>query len=338
MIGFRLGLRHFLKVLKFSLTKSMGINRSWALRVGWTYPLACLLFVSCETTPPVDDSLSPLKANLYTQELSGCGKRGYGTLACSNFNSDISFLMFYKGDFVIRSTCGFNRSFRFEKLGWMTFEWQELFEHKSSDTRLCLFETVQSIDGFDSPLLGRFIAVDEPYPDAIARIHGSLFIGAVSFQRIRGYGGSDVLEFPYVFKSGKLRVTGCGFEDVVSYDSKEGVVSYRLRDLSRPCVYQFRFRGERVNRYFVLDLSEYSSDYNSLSDPMISFSDGEYLVEWDGPVAVTGHDSEFYWTDSDIEFEAVDGMTHFIRALTGIGRYNLLGIRGGRVVWRPLIF
>lgn len=312
--------------------------------VGLWCLLAAIFTVSCHHMPPTDDFMKPKDAGFYSQELSACGQRGFH-IGCPNFYSDLNIHLFYAGNLFIKSDrCGYERSITFEELGWRTFTHEELFENKPEDETFCDFEIVQTPDNWDAPLRGRWVvATPNEGLSAIAQIRRQTFIGIAGIQIKEGYAGGEYIYFPYQFGKGEFLVTGCGFDEVYPYDHSQGNVKFNLGLLEKPCLYKFGFfrdDKERKEREFSLSVSFFSDDYVKLPDPIVSLDSGDmwYSIDYVGPIAATNYDGTYNWKDNSFGFPGMRGKTHFIRAITGIGRYNLLGINNGEIVWRPLTF
>ncbi|GAB1376787.1 hypothetical protein MASR1M48_16390 [Lactococcus petauri] len=292
-----------------------------------------LTITSCGSLPE-DKSMSPVDAGLYLLEIrSSCGVDS-GLHGC-HYNSltdleskTLSFPVAFQGEYeIVSERCNLSIKQSFKGESFVTYKWSDLLKNKSPDAIACLFSLRVKIDGVRS-IMGQFLLEDsQEFESVKANFMGRDYEGVVSYQLPNDSNLDNVLKIP---DSAQIEYEGCG-----ASGNKIGS-EIGLKEMfpeKKSCLMAIAGINEKLS-IGTFNLKFYDSKYSALPYPKISYNGKKLTIEADPIVGIVSINNK--WKKSHkMSLSVKKGETAWIRLLTSNGRFLLLGIKDGGIVWKP---
>lgn len=289
-----------------------------------------LMLSSCGSMPK-DNSLSPVDAGLYVLEMrSSCGY-DVGLHGC-HFNSQtnleekfVQFPVAFKGEWeIVSDRCNFSSKQTFDGQSWVTFSWAELLKNRNQSAVACLFSMRVKIDGVRS-LMGQFLLEDnEEFESAKIRIFDRNYVGVAYFQLKK----SSSLDSFVELEAQEVEFEGCGASGV---EQSNKVLLSKLFPDRKSCLMALGGVSDTFS-IGTLNIKFYDDKFVDLPMPKISYKNGKLSIEADEIVGVVAINDR--WKKSNkMSLKVKSSETVFVRLLTSNGRFLVIGVQNGRVVW-----
>jgi hypothetical protein len=311
------------------------------------YVILVFLLTACGTVP-VDTTPAPIDNGLWTLELRTETKVDVGLMSDFIGNGSLSFPVIKDGRYSVRSErCNYNneQNYSVDGIDYITLDYQELVKDKPTKEFACIFNIQVFVNGFDKGIQGQFLLARKDFPAPIAKINGRTFDGLGYYQfRENDQKTSVFTELTFELnKPGTTFFAACGNKNSKRFTSNP---SWTLFELGYPgiknCVYDIAFKfDDGTTALFTFNMHSFSKVID-VPTPVIQYKKGKLTLKAPSPVAAMATDGVWETTGSVSNEVALKKTVSpdeviYVKIITANGRYKLLGIKNGVVVWTPSI-
>ena len=315
--------------------------------------LVMFMAVACGQLPK-DNTPPPIDNNFYSLEMSSCTDN-VGLLACGfkqeEMDKELVIPVRHTGELVISSEkCAFPYSKRFQDEKEIRIKYSELLTNAQGEDS-CVYDVKLFIDDFAKGFRGLFVLYNT---DGLEPLSGKLFnkpfTGSLDFQFKKGQmipTSNLVLEAPF---KGKVVLDGCGYSQVVkSFDKTHEIQLSELITKESLCVITAAMisdNEEDIPRFGKIIVSQYENVI-PLTNPGIEllkeFGKEKLKVTGNPTIAGMGidnHEKLFkgILAEKSLKVDDEKDKVHTVRMMTTNGRYLMIKVKNGEVVWIPKIF
>lgn len=303
----------------------------------------CIFIYSCGRIP-VDKTPAPIDNNLWTLEMSTSENTDVGLIGVSYYRSEgaeeyVDIPLIGKGTLTIRSQrCLYENVQTYDVGDWAIrrFSISDLVAKVPSSEFACIFNIVMFVEGLDKGFQGQLYVQIKEQDELPLKftLNGKNFTNIGWYQFRQGSTFANDISFA-LGKPGKLLVAGCGRDLEIPF---QGDLTLPLRDLiGTPrlpgCVYTI---GAQYNDGTIaiaeLNLKVFSESVVSLPDPALEYENERLKVTADPVVAYLGID-DYFKKKNQLSRKVKKDETALVRLMTANGRYKLLGVKNGEIVW-----
>ncbi|MDD3412538.1 MAG: hypothetical protein PHY47_00905 [Lachnospiraceae bacterium] len=315
-----------------------------------------LMFVilsSCGSIPQ-DPTMPPMDGNLRTLEMASCGKRDVGILGCETNLDDgiLEIPVLYAGEIHIRSdNCNFFENKRYGGTQVLTYYHKDLIANKPSTEKSCIYDIKVFISGYDKGLRGEFFLSDKEfrYPEFkifsqsfeglgwIQVKEGTDLVNSISFKVAdpgiifwecgqrkgeKSYEANPQISFEEIFKAYIFEKDSCYLNvGIIPNDPKKEVMMAKIA------------------------VNVFDKSITSLSEPTFEFKKGirkySLKVIADPYTAGIQVKNKFKITKGTkvktFKIRVNKNEEVPVRIITAGGRYLLLKVKNGEVIWKNYI-
>ena len=302
------------------------------------------LLGSCGSLP-YDNSPAPIDNGLWSLELIHEGQRDLGLMG-STFDIPgerfVEFPIWGKGVYSVRSKrCNLELSqeFKSNKLQYVKIKLKDLLKDMPPSEFACIFNIQVFVDGMDKGIQGQlFLVREEEDIDFVeVSILGKQYLG-VSHLQIKDSANTNTEVLFSVRKRGTFFFQGCERRGEVKFSGSFKLpLSFIVGDTPKQCVYTFGFEFEDGTfGIHEFNFKTFRTTVVELPNPIITYEKEELKVEASDPVGYVSIDTKIRKGNTISKKVKKDELA-WVRCVTSNGRYLLLGVRNGEVVWNPSI-
>jgi hypothetical protein len=305
-----------------------------------------LLMFGCRSIP-YDSSPAPINHNKMTLELHACNKQEVGLNGCfykDSLTETLEVPLWGKGEYQIKSErCNFFENKRYENSQRLELSFETLLSEKPEEESTCLYNIKVFIDGFDNGFEGFFLLSK-----------GDLKPLEFQFQdkEYLGYAGVQIKEGNVV--QGRIRIKaetsgivvweGCQAKGQRRYQQNPEI-NFQEIIAGTPvpaasCVLSMGIIPDKESipvEYGKIHINIFEKVIQSLPQPSLSYKNKRLTVVADKVVAILsiGNSWAFRKGNKIKKFTAKvnQGEEVNVRIATSNGRYMLLKVKNGKVLW-----
>ncbi len=312
--------------------------------------IICTAIMLAGCSIPQDRSPAPIDHGLRTLEMASCEKRDVGLLGCFFSVEDpigtLSIPLYHKGEYVITSKqCDYNLNKRYDKKRELTLSYAELLKNKPHDDMNCLYDVKVFVDGFDKGFRGSFLLVRKGYKSTTFSYRKKNYTGIGGIQLREGNPTDHKITFPDIAYPGLMFWEGCSsdgelkFEESPSIDFKD-LFSSAYQSENDSCILTIGVIPDDNQipvEYGKYQINFYGNPVVTLAYPSISYKKEKLKVRFDKLVAayyVAGKQKIRRTNSSRKVTRTVKrDQVVWLKWATSNGRYNLIKIQNGEVIW-----
>jgi hypothetical protein len=307
-----------------------------------------IIMVGCRSLPH-DKTPAPINNNKMTLELQACEKQEVGLIGCS-FNErqdgSLKIPVWYAGEYQIKSEkCDYTYSSRYEGTQIVEHTFQDLLANKPEKDDTCLFNIKVFIDEFDNGFEGFLLLSKEEFKATEFSFKNQQYIGYLGIQLKEG----QSLEDKFVFKAetpGLIFWDGCQNDGDKEYEKnpeisfKEIITGFPTRKDS--CVLSIGLIPEDESlpvELAKIHINIFEKPVADLPRPVITYNKNKekLTVRADKLVAVIGIGNNYSIKKGNgkkkfTAYAAKDQEIN-VRIATSNGRFMLLKVKNGEVLW-----
>lgn len=299
------------------------------------------IFASCGQLPR-DNSPAPIDHGHYTLEMHYGNSFDVGLLgAKEDFDSPkighLKIPVWHKGKISVESKrCVYSKTKDFSDKEEIKFSTRELIKNAPNEEFACIFNVYLFVEGLDRGLQGQFYLLrDEGFSPIDFNILGTKYNTVGWHQFAKGYNPNIRVEFN-TNKSGTIFFQGCGASDQKSFSSNP---SFKLGELipdGSSCLMTVGLIYDDGSKAIAeLNLKVFSNKVLEIADPSIEFKRKRLKIRSRKPVGYVSINDK---TKKGRRLsKRVGNSTAWVRLVTANGRYKLIGVKKGDIVWRPSI-
>lgn len=312
--------------------------------------LILLLFTGCQSIPQ-DPTPAPIKNNLLTLEMSSCGQTQVGLIGCfykDDLKPTLTIPLWEKGEYQIKSDrCNFFENKRYMSQQDLVISYETLLANKPQFENTCLYNIKVFIQGFDFGFEGFFLLTDiDTFKPAAFSFGKESFDGHAGLQTREGAEVLDSFKFerPY---SGTLVWEGCNVSGEVAFN-KNAKLDFKTIfpgyiTTKDSCILTLGVIPDDENlprELAEIHFNIFDKSVVPLNDPTITYKNEKLKVVADKLVAgiVIDKDVSIEHGNKEKSFSSSvkKDQEVFVRLLTSNGRYLLLKVKNGEVLWKTL--
>lgn len=309
------------------------------------------MFAACGSVPQ-DHTMPPIDGNLYTLELASCGKRDVGLLGCAiEANGSLELIAIHKGEYQIKSNrCNFFENKKYSEDGKIAFSYEKLTANKPASEKNCLYDVMLFVDGLDKGFRGQFLLVEKEFKFANFEFLNQKFNGIGQIQIKEGSEMLQSLKFEAA-TPGTIFWEGCKKSGEKNYKSNpeiafKEIISDYLTEGST-CILTIGLMPNDLDKeveYAKFHISVFDKSIVSLAEPQVSekqrFGKWYATVRADALVAAIAVGDNWKITKGTKEKKftsRIQSDEYYVRVATANGRYMLLKVKDGGIVWKNYI-
>jgi len=302
------------------------------------------LLASCQSIP-LDHTPAPIDNGLWTLELTDeQGHKDLGLLGAKFSTTEGRYFripLFHKGQYSIRSKrCAFSvdQQFKVKKSGEVRFYFKDLVKNMPDGEFACIFNVVLFLDGLDKGFQGQFYLLkDEGFESIEVELMGKKYKDILWFQMSEIASTNIQLRFP-VEQGGTIFFEGCGRSDEVKF-TRTFVLPLKWFVGVEPeqCIYSIGMEYDDGTKGILeFNFKVFNKEVLAIARPVIRYKKGKLTLRSSKPVAYMAINGNF---KRRRRVSKKVGPDNYVWAsyVTANGRYGLLGIKNGRIVWTPSV-
>lgn len=305
-----------------------------------------VLMFGCRSIP-YDSSPAPINHNKMTLELSACNKQEVGLNGCfykDSLAETLEIPLWGKGEYQIRSErCNFFENKRYENSQKLELSFETLLSEKPEEESTCLYNIKVFIDGFDNGFEGFFLLSKGDLKPLEFRFQDKEYLGYAGVQIKEGNPVQGRIRIK-AETSGIIVWEGCQVKGQRRYQQNPEI-NFQEIIAGTPvpaasCILSIGIIPDNESipvEYGKFHINIFEKVIQSLSQPSLSYKDKELTVVADKDIAVLSIGDS--WT-----FRRGDNLKRFtakvkqneevnVRIATSNGRYMLLKVKNGEVLW-----
>lgn len=306
--------------------------------------MLCFL-LGCSSVPE-DPTPAPLDNNLFTLEMASCDKRDVGILACPlSSGGNLEVPLWGEGEYQITSNnCNFSRNTRYDGDQVVKFSYQDLWDDSQDQ---CVYDVKVFIDGFDKGFRGQFLIIRDDFKSPRFTVLRQEFDGMGAVQIREGASVAEQSIQLLVDKPGTVFWSGCRRNDEKQFDSNPKIKIKEFIDkplfASDSCILTIGIEPEdgSETQLATLSISIFDKPIVLLPEPSISYKRKKLKITADRIVAALGIGNEFKIKKNDrlkkMSAKVKKDQTALVRLATANGRFMLLKVRNGKVIWKNFL-
>lgn len=308
--------------------------------------LSFVVLIGCQSIPQ-DTTPAPISHNKMTLELQSCNKQEVGLLGCFFDDSQTGQLivpLWNKGEYQIQSDrCRFFENKKFEKTTKLTIDYKKLLAERPEEEGSCLFNIKVFIDKFDNGFEGFFLLSKGDMKLISFDFEKESYLGYAGLQFKEGMDIQSSFDFK-AETPGTLIWEGCLHDGELKYEKNpklpfKDVVSGILipKDSCVLTVGLIPDDESKPVEYGKVHINVYEKTIVSLPDPILEYDKEKLTVRADKLVAgiTIGDELSIEKGNGNKKFSAKvpKDKEVIVRLFTSNGRFMLLKVKNGVVVW-----
>lgn len=302
-----------------------------------------------------DKSPAPIDHNMKTLEMTSCGKTDVGLLGCfydQTKEGTLEIPLWYKGEYQVRSDrCSYSLNQRFEGNTKLVLFYQDLLKDAPNTENECTYTINVFIDGFDYGFRGQFTLIKGDYKQPVFEFMNRNFVGYAGIQ-IRE--GASMTGQKLKFKAdspGVIYLDGCGISKNFPYKKDPEFLFSEIMDgyltSAVSCILTVSLLPDDISlegELGMITINVFDKPVIDLANPAIEYSGEKLKVTFNDKVyAAIGVKDKFVVRRNFKKLEEVISVdarpddSIYVRMATSNGRYKLLKIKNGVIVWSNLV-
>lgn len=302
-----------------------------------------IILASCGQLP-IDKSPAPIDYGHLTLEMHYGAQYDLGTLGTSvDFSqpgdTKLKIPVWNKGELSITSKrCAFDKTAKYgKKKKEFYFDLKELLQFAPTSEFACIFNVYLYVEGLDRGMQGQFYVMKktEGIDDIYFKILGHTYKSVGGYQFAEGY--NERLEVNFIAdKPGIIFFEGCGAKGEKSFALNPSFTLEELAPEKKSCIITFGIIYDDESRAVAeLNLKVFSNTVLQIPDPIMTYDNGTLEITSEEPVGYVGIGSS-YRRGLSVTANVGDRL-EIVRLVTANGRFKMIGVKKGEVVWRPSV-